>query len=350
MSSAPYPCLNECEMSQLMRHFPHVEPSYENQGILPEPNSLYHIKVQIPYGKKYYIWFTFYEDTDMCFVMELNRERKVIKIICRPDIMQELSLSWKGQDLALGTVFYVTDYNETYILEDVYTYKGIFLCKIPLSQKLGCMYEFLTLCANKAPFYLPHIEYIGIQITHDKTNPDNKPKKIPYQVHHVQYRSLTHMLPFLNEIKRTMLITTASAPPPVVKQRAGIQHFSPNLKKPQYFAKTIFHVEADIRFDVYHLFAYSDTSTSICIGLAYIKNYNVSVFMNSIFRKIRENTNLDYIEESDSEDDSRDTRKDKYMNASRKTALMECEFNHKMRYWEPIRVVYNRHIIHIRNL
>ena len=51
--------------------------------------------------------------------------------------------------------------------------------------------------------------------------------------------------------------------------------------------------------------------------------------MNSLFRKIRENDNLDYIEESDDEDDFQNIDEDKYVDVN-KVLYMECIFNKKL--------------------
>ena len=59
--------------------------------------------------------------------------------------------------------------------------------------------------------------------------------------------------------------------------------------------------------------------------------------MNGLFRNIRENRNLDYIEESDDEEDFEDTRLDKYVD-SEKTLVMECVFHKKFKKWVPVRV------------
>jgi hypothetical protein len=60
--------------------------------------------------------------------------------------------------------------------------------------------------------------------------------------------------------------------------------------------------------------------------------------MNSLFRKIKENKNLDYIEESDDEEDFENTNIDKYVDLSKKI-FMECIFNHKFKKWIPIKVI-----------
>jgi hypothetical protein len=62
--------------------------------------------------------------------------------------------------------------------------------------------------------------------------------------------------------------------------------------------------------------------------------------MNGLFRNIRENSNLDYIEESDDEEDFENTREDKYVDLQ-KSLLMECTFHPKFKRWIPVRVVNN---------
>ena len=87
----------------------------------------------------------------------------------------------------------------------------------------------------------------------------------------------------------------------------------PNVKpsdwaKPQYKYPTVFLVGADIQYDIYHLYAWNMNSLNaedryIYYNVAYIPDYKTSVFLNSIFRNIKANRNLDYIEESDDEED-----------------------------------------------
>ena len=72
--------------------------------------------------------------------------------------------------------------------------------------------------------------------------------------------------------------------------------------------------------------------------------------MNGLFRNIRENQNLDSIEESDDEDDFQDTRIDKYVDLA-KTLSLECVFQPKFKRWVPLRVVREfGKIIHIGKL
>jgi hypothetical protein len=59
--------------------------------------------------------------------------------------------------------------------------------------------------------------------------------------------------------------------------------------------------------------------------------------MNSLFRNIKENTNLDALEESDDEDDFENMNDDKYVNLD-KCVHMECMFNKRTNKYIPVKV------------
>ena len=61
--------------------------------------------------------------------------------------------------------------------------------------------------------------------------------------------------------------------------------------------------------------------------------------MNSIFRNIKENVNLDALEESDDEDDFEDIRNDKFLIVKSEPVKMKCEYNYKFKKWTPIHIV-----------
>ena len=123
-----------------------------------------------------------------------------------------------------------------------------------------------------------------------------------------------------------------------------------DFSKPQYRMAAVFQVTADIQFDIYHLFAYGKNKLPVYYNVAYVPNYKSSVFLNGLFRNIRENRNLDYIEESEDEDEFENIKEDKYVNIN-KILLMECVFNNKFKRWIPLRVVdkYSK-VVHISQL
>ena len=60
--------------------------------------------------------------------------------------------------------------------------------------------------------------------------------------------------------------------------------------------------------------------------------------MNKLFRNIKENINLDSLEESDDEEEFENIQIDKFVDLN-KTFKMRCIFNYKFRKWVPVNVV-----------
>jgi hypothetical protein len=56
--------------------------------------------------------------------------------------------------------------------------------------------------------------------------------------------------------------------------------------------------------------------------------------MNALFRKIKENVNLDSLEESDDDEEFEDDRIDKYVYLE-KELKMKCQLNPKFKKWVP---------------
>ena len=104
-------------------------------------------------------------------------------------------------------------------------------------------------------------------------------------------------------------------------------------KKPQL---RTFFVKADIQNDIYYVLYRMDEPIAQNTMIAHIPNYKTSVMMNSIFRNIKENRNLDALEESDDEDEISDPGK-KLVDLD-KCVKMECAFNLRFKRWHPIAV------------
>jgi hypothetical protein len=69
-----------------------------------------------------------------------------------------------------------------------------------------------------------------------------------------------------------------------------------------------------------------------------------------MFRKIKENENLDALEESDSEEEFENERADKYVFLE-KTYFMVCAFNNKFKKWVPLRLANkNEKLVEITTL
>jgi hypothetical protein len=112
-------------------------------------------------------------------------------------------------------------------------------------------------------------------------------------------------------------------------------------------------VRAGLGFDIYYLYssataAAAETNQRL---LAHIPDYKTSVFMNSVFRKIRgihigafqsvgdvgngNKISLDYIEESDDEEEFENINYDKYVNLD-VVQKIKCKYSAKFRKWCPV--------------
>jgi hypothetical protein len=101
-----------------------------------------------------------------------------------------------------------------------------------------------------------------------------------------------------------------------------------------------FHVKADIQNDIYYVLHASDEPITQNTMIAHIPNYKTSVMMNSIFRNIKENRNLDALEESDDEDelaDSGNPGKCSLVDLN-KCVKMDCTFNARFKRWHPVAI------------
>jgi len=175
--------------------------------------------------------------------------------------------------------------------------------------------------------------------------------EIAYQTHHIQYRTMNNIMPHINVLLNMKINITVESP--TIQKRSTHIHipsYTMDLFKPQYRQKTVFKVSADIQYDIYHLHAYGKQNTLVYYGIAYIPDYKTSVFMNGQFRTIRENKNLDYIEESDDEDDFQNIEEDRYVDL-KKSLSMECIFHTKFKRWVPLKNAHNgSKIIHISRI
>jgi len=310
--------LPKCDIPSFNARFPRYELSYEITHNKVSP--LYDVYVAIPQGKKYIAWFSFYKDKDVCYLIELNREKRIVKITYNPcDHAQS------------GTLVYGS-YDSTFMIEDILLYKDISLHNITFDRKIGFLYDFFV--QNPDPMFKLSAMWLI-------PPPPDVIASLPYAMHHLQHRSLHHITPYLN-IKIDV--------PDVIRVNSQ-EYIKPkyiDISKKQYKCPTVFQITADLQTDIYHLFTYGKQKTLIYYNVACIPDYKTSVHMNGIFRNIKENKNLDYIEESDDDDDFQNVNYDKYVNLQ-KTVNMECVFNYKFKKWIPL-TISTAKIVHICNL
>jgi hypothetical protein len=305
--------------------------------------------------------------------MDYSRNQKINKI----SIVQTANFN---KELCLGTLLYgtlVTIGNNTnqqfFIIEDIFHYKGISLKSMLLSEKLGYLEKVMenisysidsntssSLSGPTILFALPFMWGIDAKSlsTHIDENRviseyEKHKEQIAYNTHHIQIR----ISPYINIQLNTVLSKMGRDKPianPVsttVSIEIPMKPYTMAFHKPQYKDMTTFHVMADIQFDIYHLYAFGKNNTSVYYGVAGIPTIKTSVYMNGLFRNIKENQNIDSIEESDDEDDFENIDHTKYVDLNKKL-VMECVFHNKFKKWVPVHVCppNSARIVHISKL
>ena len=316
------------EKTYLLERLPEFELSYD---------SILHRKVYadvfvvIPKGKKALLWFTYWKGQNVCFVLTLNERGNICDVANYPVCFDsELSLS----TLLYGTIFDVNGLKH-FTCENVYYYKGYFTGHYNLRNKLALFRELFT-------YYIKQVAYtnnfliIGLPIM--KTNFQealNVANDLPYQTYGIQMH-------ILNKYKSEGIY--------INKQHA-----------PHHEA--YFIVKATLQNDIYELYTggadasasgisrgaahpLPPTKSATAYGVAMIPSYKSSVMMNSLFRTIKENANLDLLEESDDEEEFENRNENKFVDLD-KTIIMKCVFLKRFRKWQPIEMITDKSKIKI---
>jgi hypothetical protein len=101
----------------------------------------------------------------------------------------------------------------------------------------------------------------------------------------------------------------------------------------------VFFIKPDLQNDIYYLYQSSTTNFEVISKeIAHIPDYKTSVLMNTLFRNIKENSNLDSLEESDEEEEFENIQIDKFVDLN-KIIKMRCIFNYKFKKWVPVSVI-----------
>ena len=103
-----------------------------------------------------------------------------------------------------------------------------------------------------------------------------------------------------------------------------------NNKKSNIINEAFLNIKAGANQDEYFILNNNEYYSNLLIN-----SYNLSKLMNSYFRNIKENINLDSLEESDDEDEFNDETLNKYVDLE-KNIIFKCYYNKKFKKWTPI--------------
>jgi hypothetical protein len=308
--------LHRDDISKIINKFPNIELSYEKTIHNKVPKS--DIFLTIPKGKKHFAWFKHYKQKPVCIILELNRQRKKIeKIYVKHACFDELLCSGKGT-IVYGTIFSTND-TTFFNIEDIFFMKGANISHQNQYHKWQCILSLFQNYIKQVVFHNSNLVFgLPIMDTEKKTLLE-KIKNIPYSLYSIQHRLLYKRSCFLNE------------------RATNTRNYD-----------AIFKIKATIDPDIYHLYFNDYKFDAIFYKIACIPDFKTSVFMNNLFRTIKENTNLDLLEESDDEEEFQDVSDDKYVDLD-KEYLMKCVYMSYYKSWKPIEIC-NKKMCHQKDI
>jgi hypothetical protein len=342
-NSLPPSITDSTKKQELLSEFPNVKLSYEN--VVHKKVGEYDFAVAIPRGKRCFAWFSMYEDKPACYLMELSSRKEVesIRVYTSPT---SISFHWK---LSLGTILYGTIFKQNHFaMEDVLFYQGKSLQntnttwreKLDIFQKINKDIQ----PGGQILFGLPIMKERLDEILNDKT--EHYPI---FMIHFRKYSQVNYSFSLLYSKIEGQTISTS----PIIQNNRQIpnpisnpnSNYNPNPKKTNTHQnkpnperrerESVFKVKADIDPDIYHLYS---METGEFVEVACIPDYKTSVLMNKLFRNIKENENLDALEESDDDEEFENIQEDKFVDLE-KEYKMKCGFHYRFRKWYPIQVV-----------
>ena len=126
--------------------------------------------------------------------------------------------------------------------------------------------------------------------------------------------------------------------PIIAKQSSNINQNSSYKNTHKRERTAIFQVKPEIQNDIYYLYCYDNNTQSLVhYNIACIPDFKTSVMMNKLFRNIKENNNLDTLEESDSEDEFENEKEDRFVYLDREFNMI-CSYNYKFKKWVPLKL------------
>ena len=351
--------LTQSAKQEILNEFPNIKLSYENIIYNKVSNADY--IVAIPEGKKCFAWFTFVQDKPVCLIMELTNDKNIIDIkITNTCFSNELSYG----TILYGTLFYISK-NKFFTIEDIFSYKGINIDKINWGEKLIKINTILKKDLKQIAYNNSFLIF-GIPLI-CKTNQEleEKTKDITYKIDKIQFKLFNKInvtlfmdykkyLTSHNVTNDNMSLNNNIIQKPIIpltnNKSASLSNRNIiNSNKPQK-NENVFLIRPDIENDIYHLYCLNDELKETICGTAHIPDYNTSVMMNKLFRIIKENENLDALEESDDEEEFENEELDKFVHLD-KSYKMLCRFNYKFKKWVPIKLANKEfQIVNIKEL
>ena len=302
-----YMRLSHHDKNELLKRLPTLKLSYEN--IHKKVSS--EMYLLIPKGQKHLVWFTYFQDKKVCIFVEMNTgvQQSIKNMYIVPQMFEK--------KLVLGTIMYGTLFNVNgknfFSVENIHFYKGK---NIEDTNEFGKMTLLKKIFDNelKQSIITKNGICLGMPILETSfENAITVAKQLPYDIYSIQQRNF-------NDNKCLYYST-------LYKSSSVEEH-----------ENRVFLVKADIQNDIYDLYVKNNYGDLVKYDTAAIPDYKTSVMMNKIFRNIKENRNLDALEESDDDEEFENVCEDKFVKLD-KSVIMECMFHKRNYSYVPLKIV-----------
>jgi len=341
------------EQQEILSEFPtNIKLSYANITHKKVSNS--DIIMAIPRGNKCFIWFTEYNDENSCFLMEIGEANKIKKV-------QRIHLEYNAE-LVYNTIFYGTLFYEKktrlFAIEDIFYYKGQNTTQCNWIDKFSIITKMLQMdfaCIVKGakspflhfgfPLFSKNLEDLILLTKEVNYRIDTFQYRLFQKVGYYLYTPFEKIGSFLkgdynskndkgnnDKGNNNLILQDSVLNEPKYNTSSKIQVQNSSKRE------IVFKIKPDIQNDIYYLYCLDDLGIEKIYDIALIPNFKTSVMMNKLFRNIKENDNLDKLEESDDEEEfeNEDPMRFVYLE---KTYNMICRFNHKFKKWFPLKLV-----------
>ena len=335
--------LSQLDKEELLKEFPNIKLSYENVTHKKVYNADYY--VAIPSGIKYFAWFTIVNDKNVCVMIELqNKEMKLVNTCF-------------SNELSYGTILYGTEFtyknSQFFSIEDIFSYRGERVKQEKWSAKLSIIHKMLKIDLNQIAYNQSFIVF-GLPLM-SKSNDELERKMLetPYKIDKIQFHLFERVNNYLymdyhkyknisnnytnNTAIHTPIIHENSLNQKILKENTIKENLSKENKNKEF----VFLVRPDVQVDIYYLFCLNEKNElekeKEHHRIAHIPDFKTSVMMNKLFRLIKENDNLDALEESDDEEEFQNAKEDKFVHLD-VSHKMICRYNHKFKKWYPVKL------------
>ena len=286
-----------------------------------------------PKGRRGYLWFTYYKKELICILIFINNRNidDISNEFYKYEIHYDNTLCYNNVLLS-GTYFYkfnninklkdkASCFQHYYVIDNVLNY-NYYNNTINTNVNNELFISKINLC-KKVVQYIVNVDY-NINLGIILNNYDSIFKiiyKLNYDIYCISCYSNNKYLG--NYILNKQLGKTINN---------NVYNYGYNFK-----------ITATLTHDIYKLYILENNKETF-YDYALIDSYKTSVFMNDLFRKIKENKNLDLLEESDNDEEFENGDVEKYVNLQ-KSYIIECFYNKKFKKWIPKNLAKNNYII-----